>query len=208
MSCKVRARGGILVYRLYWEGRESQEGTQLRDTPKNREKLEAKAKAISIDIKDKTFDYDHWFPNGSRRQSVDPPSPPPVAPKRIGEWAERTWLPRKVAPLVRATLAVTYRKHLVNHILPLFADLHFADVSCGVLDDFRTVLVAPVGSQPFPADPDYTDAPQDASDAFRRRLGGPVGVGKGLALKTATRHHRRHVSRALPRRAQARHRHR
>src|SRR5215471_16988659 len=102
MSCKLRARRGMLVYRLYWQGRESQEGTQLRGTPKNREKLEKRADVISDQIKDGSFDYEKWFPNGSRTEAADP-KPPPAAPKPIGEWAERTWLPRKVPPSVRAT---------------------------------------------------------------------------------------------------------
>jgi hypothetical protein len=44
MSCKIRRnRHGFLAYRLYWEGRESHEGTELRDTPQNRARLERHA---------------------------------------------------------------------------------------------------------------------------------------------------------------------
>ena len=40
MSCKIRRnRHGFLAYRVYWRGVEFHEGTGLRDTPQNREKL-------------------------------------------------------------------------------------------------------------------------------------------------------------------------
>jgi integrase len=186
MSCKVRARRGILVYRVRFSGHETQEGTSLSDTKKNRERLERKAEVISDEIKARTFDYLKWFPNGNKAHLFRPPPPAPVVvPRTIAEWAEAVWLPRKVPPLVRTTLAITYRKHLANHILPLFAARHFADVTFGILEDFRTVLIAPAGSQPFLADLGCAAAPQDARDALRQVLRGPAGVGKGLALKTA-----------------------
>jgi integrase len=53
------------------------------------------------------------------------------------------WLPRKVPPLVRTSLADTYRKHLRNHLLPVFGAGLFADVTLGALEDFRGLLLAP-----------------------------------------------------------------
>jgi hypothetical protein len=40
-------------------------------------------------------------------------------------------LPGEGASPVRASLADPYRKHLSNHILPLFGDRHFVDVTPG-----------------------------------------------------------------------------
>ena len=68
-----------------------------------------------------------------------------MARRLIGEWAEAVWLPRKVPPLVRTSLADTYRKHLCNHLLPIFGARSFADVSIGALEDFRAMLLAPAG---------------------------------------------------------------
>jgi hypothetical protein len=93
---------------------------------------------------------------------------PVVTPPTIVEWAEAVWLPRKVPPLVRTSLADTYRKHLRNHIAPRFGTKRFADVLVGALEDFRVHLVA-------------------AGDEWQ----GPL-------TQDRPRHHRRHVPRALP----------
>src|SRR5262245_1581784 len=144
MSCKVRARRGTLVYRLFWQGYESHEGNSLPDTLRNRARLERKAQVITDEIKARTFDYLKWCPDGNKAHLFRPaPAAPFVAPRSIGDWAEAVWLPRKVPPLVRTSLADTYRKHLRNHIVPRFGALYFADVTVSVLEDFRVHLVAP-----------------------------------------------------------------
>jgi integrase len=145
MSCKVRRnRHGFLAYRIYWRGLDFHEGTGLRDTPKNREKLARRAEVISEEIAAGTFEYLKWFRGGNQAHRFRPAAPSPtVAPRPIAEWAETVWLPRKVPPLVRTSLADTYRKHLRSHILPRFGDGVFADVTLGALEDFRAHLVAP-----------------------------------------------------------------
>jgi Arm domain-containing DNA-binding protein len=83
MACIIKAnRHGYLAYRLYWRNMTSWEGTGLRDTLKNREKLERKAAAISDEIADDTFDYLRWFPSGNKAHLFRPagpsaPEPPP-----------------------------------------------------------------------------------------------------------------------------------
>jgi integrase len=72
------------------------------------------------------------------------PSTTRTTVRSIAQWAETVWLPRKVPPLVRRSLADTYRKHLRNHLLPRFGSQYFADVTVGALADFRIHLVAPV----------------------------------------------------------------
>jgi integrase len=54
--------------------------------------------------------------------------------------ADQTWLPRKLPPLVRATLADTYRSHLSRHIFPVFGDVPLPDVTPAALEDFRAKL--------------------------------------------------------------------
>jgi hypothetical protein len=44
MACKVKVnRHGYLAFRLYWNGLESWEGTGWKNSPKNRERAEARA---------------------------------------------------------------------------------------------------------------------------------------------------------------------
>ena len=103
MSCHVKTnRHGYLAYRLYWQNRTSWEGTGLRDTPRNREKLEARARVITEEIAGGTFDYLRWFPDGNKAALHRPAgegATPSEAPT-VDAYAERTWLPRKVPPNV------------------------------------------------------------------------------------------------------------
>src|SRR5437870_1389365 len=117
MGCFVKVnRHGYLAYRLYWNKLTSWEGTGLRDTPRNHEKVAARAAVIADEIDAGTFDYLRWFPNGNKARWFRPAPPPaPQEPPTVSEYAERTWLQRKVPPLVRATLADTYRSAL-KHI--------------------------------------------------------------------------------------------
>ena len=143
MGCRIRVnRHGYLAYRLRWNGRESHEGTGLRDTPKNRATLEARACVITDEIRAGTFDYLRWFPEGNKTYLFRPaPLPPPRKPLTVGEYAAETWLPRKVPPLVRASLAQTYRKHLRTHILPVFSDTRLDAITVSALEAFRMGLI-------------------------------------------------------------------
>lgn len=46
-----------LAFRLYWDGNESWEGTDWKDTPKNRARAEAMSVIISDHMENGTFDY-------------------------------------------------------------------------------------------------------------------------------------------------------
>ena len=66
MGCSVRTnRHGYLAFRLYFQGLQSHEGTKLRDTPENRRRVDARARAIDEEIRDGVFDYLRWFPCGN-----------------------------------------------------------------------------------------------------------------------------------------------
>src|SRR4029453_5306722 len=107
MPCTIRVRDGFLVYRLRCRGLpggayESQERTGLRDTPANRQKLQAGARVMSDEMRAGSFDYTRWFPRGAKAVHViGAPQPEPIMPT-LGEYADGTWLPRKVPPVVRA----------------------------------------------------------------------------------------------------------
>jgi hypothetical protein len=66
MACMVKVnRHGRLAFRLFWDGRESWEGTRWKNTPKNRLKAEADALRISEEMERGDFDYLKWFPDGN-----------------------------------------------------------------------------------------------------------------------------------------------
>src|SRR5947199_5543333 len=143
MACLIRCRRGRLVYRLRWDANESQEGTGLRDTPTNRARLGRKAAAITDEMAEGRFDYLRWFPNGNKSQLFRPASAASVPVPTVREYAEGTWLPRKLPPYVRATLARTYRKHLQKHVLPAFGDTPINGVTPAALEDFRAMMTRP-----------------------------------------------------------------
>jgi integrase len=58
----------------------------------------------------------------------------------IREYAEQMWLPRKVPPLVRASLTDTYRSALRRHILPALGDTSLADLTPAHLEDLRALM--------------------------------------------------------------------
>ena len=67
MACKVKTnRHGNLAFRFYWNGREFWQGTDWKDTAKNRTKAEGKAVEITEEIKAGTFSYLKWFPKGNK----------------------------------------------------------------------------------------------------------------------------------------------
>ena len=54
---------------------ESWEGTGLKDTSKNRQRMEARAVLMSEEIERGEFDYLKWFPNGNRADELRPKAP-------------------------------------------------------------------------------------------------------------------------------------
>jgi integrase len=144
MSCHVKVnRHGYLAFRLYWQGRESWEGTALRDTPGNRAKMEARATVMAQEIRDRSFDYLRWFPKGNKAPTFRPAGPAALAvAPTVEEYAERTWLPRKVPPMVRASLADTY-EWAVRHVLRRFRGVRLDEITPARLEDFRAYLTRP-----------------------------------------------------------------
>jgi hypothetical protein len=143
MGCKVKANWHqYLAFRLYWDGYESWQGTDLKDTPKNRERAEARAVLISEQIENGSFNYLKWFPNGNRaskfRQEFN--TPEPTKPQTVREFYER-WIERKKPPFVRLSLERDYRQNFTKNILPFMGHIELSSISIDVLEDFRIYLV-------------------------------------------------------------------
>src|SRR5215204_1524013 len=104
MACKVKAnQHGYLTFRLYWDGMESWEGTGLKDSPKNRERALARALLISEEIKQRSFNYLKWFPEGNGAELFKPKDDSKSKPQTVGGFY-RDWIERKKPPFVRPGL--------------------------------------------------------------------------------------------------------
>jgi integrase len=138
MACKVtRNRHGFLAFRLYWDGHKFWEGTRLKDTVKNRQRMEARAVLISEQMERGTFDYLSWFPEGNNAQQF---RPPPTTPQTIGEYY-CVWIERKKPPFVRKGLARDYRDQFRLYVLPKFEHVKLDELTPALLDAFRSYLI-------------------------------------------------------------------
>jgi integrase len=144
MACKVKVnRHGYLALRLYWDRRESWEGTGLSDTPKNRRRVEARAELINEEIEAGKFAYLKWFPEGNKAEEFKPKEIT-KEPNKVGEYF-CVWIESKKPPAVRKGLERDYREHFRRYILPQFENLSLKDVSPRKLLDFRTYLTGERG---------------------------------------------------------------
>src|SRR4029453_7505760 len=138
MACKIKVnQHGYLAFRLYWNGMESWEGTGLKETPKNRQRMEARATLITEEMEKETFDYLKWFPKGNRAEHFKPKKEPP---KTIGEYY-RVWILRKTPPGVRPGLERDYRDHFRLYILQKFENTVIEELTPALLEAFRSYLL-------------------------------------------------------------------
>jgi integrase len=142
MACKVKVnRHGFLAFRLYWDGRESWEGTRWKDTPRNRLKAEADALRMSEAMEAGTFNYLTWFPEGNRADDFRPKSDAQADDKSltVGEYY-RDWIERRKPPFVRPGLHHDYVRQFRRYILPNFETKRLVEVDLTALDVFRASL--------------------------------------------------------------------
>jgi integrase len=145
MACKVKVnRHGFLAFRLYWEAYESWEGTSWKDTPKNRERAEARAVLISEQIENGTFDYLKWFPDGNKAGVFKPKAESDNKPKTVGTFY-RDWIERKKPPFVRPGLHYDYTRQFRRYILPKFEETLIVEVTLPILETFRSYLNQEMG---------------------------------------------------------------
>jgi integrase len=142
MACKVKVnQHGRLAFRLFWNGRDSWEGTRWKDTPKNRLKAEADALRISEAMERGEFDYLKWFPDGNKADEFRPKGEPQADDKSltVGEYY-RDWIERRKPPFVRPGLHHDYVRQFRRYILPNFETKRLVDVDLTALDVFRASL--------------------------------------------------------------------
>jgi len=157
MACKVaRSRHGTLALRLHWRGKRSWEGSGLRDTKANRQRLQSIADLVSAEIRAGVFTperYLHYFPHGNRAHEFAPNasqrSAPPNAPT-LDQYYE-TWIARQQPPLVRPAQTRDYRLHLTRYVLPTLVehrgarrrlgDLPITEILPAHLVELQSVLV-------------------------------------------------------------------
>jgi integrase len=164
MNVTVRVgKFGFLAFRLYKlrGAEEVQVGTELRDTPENRRRLEAHAQVMRDEMAAGTFDFAKRFPTHPfalrARQAV--------AKMTVGAFAQDIWLPQQQPPHVRRSCRLDYLKHLRAHILPEWGDSPLDEIALPALRRFKTLLTAP------------------RARTAQRKAG--ERYGKGLAIKTA-----------------------
>jgi integrase len=140
MACVVKvSRHQRLALRLYWNGIESWEGTGLKETPKNRQRLEARALLISEEMARGEFDYLKWFPQGNKADLFRPKHSESQE-KTIGEFYAE-WIQTKRPPLVRASLERDYHLCFDSYILPQLKDVTLSGVRFVNLQNFQIHLV-------------------------------------------------------------------
>jgi len=137
MACIVKPnQHGNLRYVLYWNGMQWTEGTKLRDTVKNRRRVEAKAVLITDEMESGKFNYLKWFPEGNRAHLFKPKGP---QPETVGQYF-RGWIERKKPPFVRPALERDYRQQYSTYIKGQFEHTKLADVDLPSLENFRIYL--------------------------------------------------------------------
>jgi integrase len=144
MACKVKVnRHGFLAFRLYWDGQESWEGTGLKDTPKNRQRMEARAVLMSEEMELGTFNYLKRFPEGNKANLFRQPEKvePDIGDETIREYYEH-WIEMKKPPLVRKSLERDYRQYFNCYILPVHSHVKLKEISVGFLEKLKVQLLA------------------------------------------------------------------
>jgi len=143
MGCSIRSnRHGYLAFRLYFDGVESHEGTKLRDTPQNRDKVAARARVIAQEIRDGTFDYLRWFPAGNLASRFEPSSPLSASGLSgtvrsfFREWASR----ESGGRIVSAKWRLNRESYIRSHVLPHLGRVRLDELGPTHLTDLHSTL--------------------------------------------------------------------
>ncbi len=143
MGCTVRTnRHGYLAFRLYFDGLESHEGTKLRDTPQNREKVRARARLIAQEIRDGSFNYLRWFPAGNLASRFEPASMPVASGRSttvrsfFREWTSADSSARLVSPKWQ----LNRESYIRNHVLPSLGRTRLDELAPSHVTELQTSL--------------------------------------------------------------------
>jgi hypothetical protein len=144
MAAHVKVnRHGYLAFRLFWNGRESWEGTRWKDTPKNRAKAEARGTLMTDEMERGDFDYLKWFPEGNRVHEFRPKESITAVkdkPLTVREFYEE-WIEKKKPPFVRLSLQRDYQQNFQKNILPFLGNIELISITVDTLENFRIYLV-------------------------------------------------------------------
>lgn len=141
MGCTVRKnRHGYLCFRVYFDGLESLEGTKLKDSPENREKIEGRARVIDQEMRDGTFDYLKWFRFGnlaSRYQKVEEPGRIITVRGFFKAWTESDVAGTRS---VSAKWRSNRESYIRVHVLPMLGSTHLDQLRTRDLVDLQAAL--------------------------------------------------------------------
>src|SRR5919108_6606816 len=116
MACKIKSsRQGKLAFKLRWNGIKSWEGTGLKDTPENRDRLQPLAQVISEAMREGRFDYIHYFPNGNKAALFRKASERTLNTQTVKSYYNQ-WIKNQTAR-VRAHRVKDYESQFTRHIL-------------------------------------------------------------------------------------------
>ena len=147
MSCNVKVnRHGRLAFHLFWNGIRSWEGTGLKDTPENRALVEAKALLLTAEIKNGTFNYLAYFPNGNKAHLFRQETAKPMTIVTVKSYFNR-WI-KKQSSRVRPHRVKDYESQFERHILKTkvdnttFGNLHLPALAVDHLKELQGKLTA------------------------------------------------------------------
>jgi integrase len=144
MACKVKVnRHGNLYFKVHWDGLEAWEGTSLKGTSRNRQRMEARAVLISEEIENGTFDYLKYFPQGNKAHLFRGKEFE-VERKTIRDYFEE-WMLDKLPPLFKKSRVRKYRSHFRAYILKEYGGIYLDKFNFTHIKDLRTRLVGSKG---------------------------------------------------------------
>src|SRR5687767_2009982 len=119
-----------------WQGVECKEGTKLKDTPANRQRLQQLADQIQYEIDHGLFDYRRHFPRGTKAQrfGAEGDGHGKAALRPFAEYAVQ-WLEMNAYALTPATYR-SYRTIVHTHVVPFFKGVLLGQVGDGHLKRF------------------------------------------------------------------------
>lgn len=115
------------------------ESSGLKDNPRNRKRVEDKDKAIKYHLKNGTFDYLKFFPDGSKRKYFR---------NQNGTSFSKYWERWYSTLTVRYNTDKNWRSSFNCHIKPYFGEWMLGDITYHELLIFRKMLVEEKGLKP------------------------------------------------------------
>lgn len=136
---KVRVtNAGYLYFDFCYNGVRCREYTELRNTPDNLKIMSGAMKRIDGEIMRGTFVYARYFPESINAEKFDKEAGQDVRGCRFEEYALRWYKNNSIAwkPSVKKEFNSTLNRHLIPH----FKDNPVAEITKGMVKEFRVLL--------------------------------------------------------------------